>query len=259
MKNNDVPQTNRPNRKQPEKERRFDKTALHHNIGRMIHRDYAAHWFRWGFADQLIKLPNNRHRVLDVGCGTDLALCYILCFTNNQTLRPDVYVGVDLNDVKKRPDSPVVKVHAPFNFVDDWRELLELYEPFTHAVCYEVIEHMAPADACYLLKGVYQLLAKDGIFLLSTPVYDGKAKAHNHIHEYTVEELQQTLEANKFKVERRFGTFMNANMIKKVAPPEYVELVNKLRDFYSWNVLANFLAPLYPDASRNNLWGLTKR
>ena len=242
-----------------DKARRFDTTSLRGTVhGRLIHRDYAAHWFRWGFAERLIMLPDNQHRVLDIGCGVDLPLCKAMVHTHKQTLMPQLYVGTDLNEIKSYPGSAKVKVHAPFDFVADHQQLYDLYGPFTHAVCYEVVEHMAPADALALIKGAYALLADDGTFLLSTPVYDGKAKAKNHIHEFTIPELTGLVQAGGFVVQRRFGTFMNAQEIKKAAPPAYVELVNQLRDYYSWDVLSNFLAPLYPDHSRNNLWVLKK-
>lgn len=239
--------------------RRFDQSQLNSKLqGRMIHRDYAAHWFRWGFANRLIKLPKNQHTVLDVGCGSEIMLSQVLFATQNPQNRPKLYVGIDLNPIRKQSNAMGLKVHAPFNFVDDWVQLQNLYEPFTHATCFEVIEHMEVEDASKLLAGVHSLLRQDGTFLLSTPVYDGKARARNHIHEFTVHELNNLLSQLGFQVSQRYGTFMNSYDIKKVAPSEQVELVERLSGYYSWDVLSNFLAPLYPDHSRNNLWVLKK-
>jgi hypothetical protein len=99
-----------------------------------------------------------------------------------------------------------------------------------------------------------------GVLLLSTPVYDGKARARNHIHEYTIPELQELLEKAGFKVYQRYGTFMNKNDAKRVMTPAQKEVYMALSKFYSNDVLSTFLAPLHPDHSRNNVWvcGLKK-
>jgi hypothetical protein len=92
---------------------------------------------------------------------------------------------------------------------------------------------------------------------LSTPVFDGKA-AVNHVHEYTIPELAALIEESGWKVEQRFGTFMNAQEVKKVAAPEHRKTWDDLADYYGGDVLATFLAPLYPDNARNNLWVLNR-
>lgn len=256
-----VAQPNRRIGKTPEKARHFDQTSLSADChGVTISRDYAAHWFRWGFAHQLIALSNNKHRVLDIGCGVEVPLARVLCGNSNLTLVPELYVGVDLNKLNYSSDwHRRARFHSQFNFVADGLKLKESYpEPFTHAVCFEVIEHMQPEAALILLQHTRQLVADDGVFLLSTPVYDGKAKARNHIHEFTIEELQGLIATAGWTVKQRYGTFANINDLKKVVPPEQLQLLEQLHCFYSWDVLVNFLAPLYPDASRNNVWVLVK-
>ena len=77
-------------------DRKFDKTQLRAaQYGDKVHRDYAAHFFRWGFATRFIKKGMS---VLDVGCGQDLPLVRVLAPSMSHI--PGRYVGVDMNRVK---------------------------------------------------------------------------------------------------------------------------------------------------------------
>ena len=42
--------------------------------------------------------------------------------------------------------------------------------------------------------------------------------------------------------------------LKQVMTPEHTEVFNRLRQYYDTNALAVMMAPLYPEASRNNIW-----
>jgi 2-polyprenyl-3-methyl-5-hydroxy-6-metoxy-1,4-benzoquinol methylase len=253
-------QPTRSGKKRPE--RRFDKTQLKSNHhGNYVHRDYAAHFFRWGWVSRHI---DKGDRILEVGCGQELPLMRVL--SGNMSTIPEVYVGVDLNKVEQ-PSSPKwAHVVSEYNFVDDYDKLighlgahrdLHLQSSFNVGVCFEVIEHMMPVDGFKMLQGFRRLIQPEGRLFLSTPVFDGKA-AVNHVHEYTIPELEALIRESGWNVERRFGTFMNAQEVKKVAGPEHRKTWDDLADYYGGDVLATFLAPLYPDNARNNLWVLNR-
>lgn len=233
--------------------RDFDKTSLRQNQhGHWVHRDYAAHFFRWGFAARLIK---GGAKVLDIGCGTDQALTRILCYKPSGL--PKKLIGVDYGKVTPKFSPAWFELRGGFDFTKRWKELRK-DGPFDVIVCLEVIEHMQKAHGKKLLKGARELLADGGSFLLSTPVFDAKTgMAQNHIHEYGVKELQKEIERAGLVVHERFGTFMSALRCKDTAPP-HRETWSALRAYYSDDVLACFLAPLYPDASRNNFWILKR-
>jgi 2-polyprenyl-3-methyl-5-hydroxy-6-metoxy-1,4-benzoquinol methylase len=233
-------------------DRRFDQTQLRAaKYGERVHRDYAAHFFKWGFATRHIG-PTDR--VLEVGCGGDLPLVNVLRMGGRYN--PASYLGCDLNNVAAyRPAWATVKDH--FNFVDDYLQLAT-EDAYTLGVCIEVIEHMDVEDGRKLLAGFRTLLTDDGKLILSTPVFNGRA-AKNHIHEYTVPELQQLIEEAGFTVLERYGTFASYRDIVKVATPAHREVLDGIRQLYSEEVTACFLAPLYPDESRNNVWVLTPR
>jgi len=243
------------------KERRFDKTQLRaKHQGTRVHRDYAAHYFRWGFAHRFI---NEKKSVLDIGCGVDQPLPKVLCYRKNT--RPRVYVGVDLNKIPKKFGAAWAVIKDQFQFTDDWPYLRHIdlvgEKHYDVVCCFEVIEHMEVDDARELLKGAYTLTkpkAEGGIFLLSTPVYDGVHMPKNHIHEFTVPELQNLLEEEHFVVKHRYGTFSSWPVIRKVITPEERNICDRLLKYYSHEIISTFLAPLYPDHSRNNVWVLER-
>jgi DNA (cytosine-5)-methyltransferase 1 len=231
-------------------DRAFDRSSLRANShGQWIHRDYGAHFFRWSFAGRFI---TNETEVLDVGMGPDVAFVGVLTMPRNQV--PRRYVGVDLNRApRKAPSRQWAELKWEFNFLERHAELGQ----FDLVTSLEVIEHMYKPDGVRLLAGMAKCLKPNGKLLLSTPVFNGKAAA-NHLHEWQVPELQAEIEAQGLVVEARYGAFASANELKRSADPAHLELVRRLSAFHSGEVLACFLAPLYPDASRNNVWVLRR-
>lgn len=223
----------------------YDTTSLRSTgTGTRVHRDYAAHFFRWGWVTREL---NNDLEVLEVGCGPEYPLTKVVQISP-QSL-PKRYVGVDLNPLTKIPQLRWAEFKGDFNFVERYTELGQ----FDRVVCLEVIEHMTRPLGDRLLAGIRECLRPGGSLYLSTPVFNGKA-ALNHIHEYTIPELAEAIADAGLTVEQRFGTFASYHDIKKAARPEHLEVLDALRAFYSTDVTACFLAPLYPDASRNNFW-----
>ncbi len=237
--------------------RRFDKTQLKENgHGQGVHRDYAAHFFRWGWAKKLV---DQGSFVLDVGCGQDQPLAKVLAAGVAQNL-PAVMVAVDYNKIQKPFNVNWLTTLDQFDFTTRWQETLDLLpvsphfeSKFDYIVNFEVIEHMHTCDGRKLLTAMRQCVKSNGRLMLSTPVFNGRAAA-NHLHEYTVDELWALLEETGWVVEKRFGTFASYNDLKKVLNEQQRADLERLREFYDGDVAACFWAPLYPDASRNNAW-----
>lgn len=235
-------------------DRRFDKTQLRANAhGRTVHRDYAAHFFRWGWVSRQVKAGES---ILDVGCGQDQPLLYVLG-ARIQTV-PDLYVGIDLNSIPKKSSVRWADIHDQFDFVSNGKALVDKkYTPFDKAVCFEVIEHMQPEDGDKLLGNLFYALRPGGFLYLSTPVFDGLAAA-NHVHEYTIPELQGHVERAGFKIVRRVGTFASKPDIKRVINAQEQTFYDELEEWFGGDVMATIFACKYPDSSRNNLWILQK-
>lgn len=229
----------------------FDKTSLYGNYGYAVHRDYAAHFFRWSHAFRHITTST---AMLDIGCGVDTPMAKAITMRHS---RPKSYVGVDMNLLTRAPPRQWATYHGRFDFTRRWKEL-KREGGYDLIVSFEAIEHMPVSAGQRLLRGARELLAPSGLFMLSTPVFNGSA-AKNHVHEYTIEELAAEIKKAKLVVEKRYGTFASYHDVKKVCSKEERALLDQLRDYYDGEVAACFLAPKYPDASRNNVWLLRRQ
>jgi SAM-dependent methyltransferase len=252
--------------KRVREDRRFDRTQLRiSGHGRTVHRDYWAHVLRWPFVVNQLNYTEELalkygwvHReikqgmsILDIGCGQDQPLLYVLG-ARIQTV-PEVYVGVDLNPIRNKSRVKWADIHDQFDFVNNWKRLDDLYTPFDVCVCFEVIEHMSPEDGAKMLVGIRSLLKPGGLLYLSTPVFNGLAAA-NHIHEYRADELNNAIVAAGFDVKQRYGTFASKPDIKPKLSTAEVDVYNRLEKWFGGEILSCIFAPLYPDASRNILW-----
>jgi hypothetical protein len=232
----------------PRPPRRFDTTSCRRRVYEdVVHRDYLAHCLRWSWID---RHTTHDDRVLDIGCGRDFPLVKLYSFSNS---RPKEYVGVDVGALPNPPHRGWATFHEHFDFLARGKELGR----FDVIACLEVIEHMEVGDGFALLRGIRDALTDDGHCLLSTPVFNGSAAA-NHIHEYEAEELRDTILASGLKIKKRWGTFASMPDMKKVMTPEHRAVFEALSEFYSHDFMACTLAPLYPDAARNNAWLLTR-
>lgn len=230
--------------------REFDQTQLRAACyGHRVHRDYAAHFFRWGFARRFV---TSRSVVLDVGCGQDGALVSVL--SQNLSSVPRRYVGVDLNSLPRVPRRSWATYHEKFNFVARWGEL---GDQFTVVTCFEMIEHMAKPNGLRLLRSLRACCAPAGTVLLSTPVFNGTA-AKNHVHEWRVPELSSAVHAAGLRVADRFGTFASQRDVKPDLDAHEVSVLERLSKYYDNDVLSCFVAPLHPDHARNCIWILKR-
>lgn len=241
--------------------RDYDTTQLREaGHGRTLHRDYSAHFFRWSFARRFITAKDH---VLEVGCGEDKPLSKIL--TGGAAAHVASYTGVDINKLKPSA-SQRLEFIGEFNFVEKYKTMLKSRpEGWDVLVNFEVIEHMKVEHGANLLKGMFACTKPGGVLLLSTPVYDGKRHAANHIHEYTAPELQKAIEKAGYVVEKRFGTFMDIKHIGKaeastaaVDPKKLTDAIKLVRQgleqYFDNDAISNIFGPLYPDHARNNLW-----
>jgi SAM-dependent methyltransferase len=171
----------------------------------------------------------------------------------------DHYVGVDINKLQPQKNQRL-EFHSEFNFVTEHKKLIKdrLFDVVVHL---EVIEHMKIEHGRKMLRNCHECLKPGGLMIMSTPCYDGKRHAANHIHEYTVEELQKETEKAGFEIVGRFGCFMDIKHIgkpKKTGDKDLDDAVSlvydRLNKYYDNDALSCIFAPLYPDNARNNLW-----
>lgn len=256
----------------------LDKTHLSIDIAekrRLIHRDYIAHCFRWSHvARNLMRSGAYKDAtVLDLGCGKELPMAKML-YSNRLMVKN--YVGLDAN----KPDSLHTDHFAngkfPLNaygnavfprdltIENDYISVCgDDYDFPTHITSFEVIEHIEPKHVIDFLSAVLHMQKQakanniDSTFYLSTPCYDGKKAADNHVNEMSYELLRRVLLTMGFTIQNVYGTFASIYDYKdKLEEDGYGKLFNDMRAYYDTNVLATIFAPLYPSMSRNALWEL---
>lgn len=240
-------------------DRDYDQTQLRESgHGRVLARDYSAHFFRWSFARRYITAKDN---VLEVGCGEDKPLSKLL--TGGAAARVNHYTGVDLNKLKPS-NSQRLTFHGEFNFVDRYKELLKAQpQGFDVLVCMEVVEHFHSKFMPKFMKNCFECLKPGGVMLLSTPVWDHVRMAANHINEMDIPTLQKHVEKAGFKVRRRYGTFTDIKVIGKVetdraSKDAILEVRKALSEYFDSDAISNIFGNLYPDHARNNLWILDR-
>jgi site-specific DNA-cytosine methylase len=253
------------------KDRRYDLTQLRAGThGYYVHRDYASHYFRWGWAT---RQAGPETKLLEVGCGQDLPLTRVFIYHNGI---PKEMVSVDLNSIKDHVQPKWFTLYDETNFLEAYQAIVAKHGRFDLVTCFEVIEHMPDVDGHALLAALRECVTDDGAILLSTPVFNGKAAA-NHIHEWTIPELEQAIHAAGLRVEKRWGTFASYHDVKRglvdwmakhpiagdpaaqmMAQQTVLDFYESLREFYADDVLANFMAPNLPDHARNNAWRLRR-
>jgi 2-polyprenyl-3-methyl-5-hydroxy-6-metoxy-1,4-benzoquinol methylase len=239
-----------PGQGKPREPRRFDSTYLNVEAETAVHRDYAAHFFRWGFATRFCK----GKRVLDAGCGDKWPLGQVLQNHGNMGIRAEKYVGVDVSAKVPERRTKFYDLYPSFDFTSPEARagLRETYGLFDVVTSFEVIEHMAEADQRSYAAGLKEMTRPGGRVLISTPTAQGRP-ARNHIRELKVEELHAILNGAGLKVVDRFGTFGDVGRLRSAATDGDKFVMDRLRDYYTDDVLACFLAPLYPDSCKNNI------
>ena len=245
-----------------------------------IHRDYIAHSLRWSAALRLaMKMasasPTKHIRVLDVGCGQHLPLFRAL--KASTSAKSVSYVGVDVRKSYSRKVESAIPKKSSREFslyfdlpIQDFtadnqttpsRSSVQTFAgkdastPFELVTCFEVVEHISPAEVGPMLTRIHELLCpRNGVAMISTPAWNLKAAAVNHINEMTYEAFGACLEANGFHIAQHYGTFASQTDIKKEMTEAELDIFNRLKAYYDTNVLSIIFAPLYPQASRNVVW-----
>lgn len=225
-----------------------------------IHRDYIAHCLRWS---HVIKRMSERKAyeraiVLDVGCGRELPLAKTLYSGRHIVKR---FLGVDVGPIN---DEAVAIFDSGKFPLDVWentdvcsigREDLEGVRP-NWVTCFEVLEHVEPLHMLKMLRHIRELMDPDGVAFFSTPCWDLRTCAANHVNEMRYEALGAIFEREGWQIRNIHGTFASQTDYMDKLEPAHRTVWEALRDYYDSNLLACIFAPFYPAYSRNCLWEL---
>ena len=233
-----------------------------------LHRDYIAHCFRWSHVIKRL-MQNQRYksaRILDIGCGRELPLAKTLY---SSKMIPDLYVGIDAGPMnadaveaaKKGKMAPVVELHQNTCFSSKWAADIQGggARQFSDIVCFECAEHVEPDMLKDMLDGMKSLMGVGSRLWISTPCWDYKSCAANHVNEMTYGAFGAMLMQAGFIIENNHGTFASMSDYVPKMNAAYKEVFDDLRDYYDSNVLSVIFAPMFPAQSRNCLWELRIR
>ena len=232
----------------------------------VFHRDQFAHYLRW---THILKEAKIGETIVDFGCGNGnlLEVLYRNKFKQSR------YIGIDIR--QKTIDTAKEK----FSMVD-WAEFIadDLIIPTTDftqlkgdKVCsFEVMEHVGKQNGDVFLQNFLACGNENATYYLSTPNFDeqvGAAGNHTYdsgdgrgiaVQEWGHEELQTILE-KYFVIEKKFGTFASQRDYKPLMNDWQKEMFAALTEYYDSNLVANLMAPMFPEKSRNTLWVMKAR
>lgn len=231
-----------------------------------VHRDYAAHYFRWSSVLRLI--GTKPAGLLDVGCGREAPLAAML-YSNRRTSVQ--YVGVDHGPIEPVIDFNSDKFKPWFIPHTDFMDLIDvqlegLFEDGYPDVitCFEVLEHVEPDHAYQMLCHMYDLIRPDtGRVMLSTPCFDAQVgPADNHVNELSYHTLGQMIESAGFTIVDKWGTFASQADYKGALVERFgdvgVEMFKRLSVTFDSSVVSNIFATFWPEHSRNVFWILRR-
>jgi 2-polyprenyl-3-methyl-5-hydroxy-6-metoxy-1,4-benzoquinol methylase len=245
--------------KDPEGEKRIiNKTDLNPEQAcerNYIHRDLLAHQSRWSNVIKWAAKLKNKDEltVLDVGCGSTIPLLRTL-YVNK--LKPRYYHGMDFRKLSITDSGVAPNFEAEITQAD-FAEGLPVckYGDWGLITFLEVLEHNSKEAGIKILENIKIIMSPSTILFLSTPCFNDKSHADNHIYEWRYQELKDQLES-MFVIEKHYGTFASQGDIEPVLTPAEREYYDEAKEYFDSNFTAILLAFAHPEVSRNCLWRL---
>lgn len=142
-------------------------------------------------------LPTKKIRILDIGFGQGYFEEMLQSIRKNY----EIY-GIDISS--KATEWANKKFSGNF-ICSDISKIEDLYnkKSFDVVVAIELIEHISPSKIFNFYRSVHELLKKDGVLILSTPLNEGlklsKKNPSGHVREYRPEIIKMELELSGFK------------------------------------------------------------
>lgn len=233
----------------------------------VFHRDQFAHYLRW---THILKEAKIGESIVDFGCGQANLL---EVFYRNK-FKQESYVGIDIRQktIEAAADKFANVPWAKFFVADLVTSSTDFFNQFNadKVCCFEVLEHVGKQN-CHTFLEHFKACGKDtATYYLSTPNYDpevGAAGNHTYdsgdgrgvdVQEFDHWELESILQQH-FDIVKKYGTFASAKDYKPLMNDWQKQMFEALKDYYDSNLIANIMAPMFPDASRNTLWVLKRK
>lgn len=253
----------------PKKKSKYNTTDLDPQTSfekHVYHRDQFAHYLRW---THVLNHATIGETIADFGCGGGSLL---EVFYRNK-FKCKKYVGMDIRTktIENAKEHFAGVPWAEFHAVD---LILDPY-PFKDiqadkVISFEVAEHIGKQNIEKFLENFRDCGNATATYYLSTPNFDEKVgAAGNHTfdsgdgrgtvpQEFDHFELQAHLE-KFFTVEKKYGTFASQTHYKPHLNDWQQKMFDGLRQYYDSNLVANIMAPFFPEQARNCLWVLKRK
>lgn len=227
----------------------------------VFHRDQFAHYLRW---THILKEAKIGETIVDFGCGKGnlLEVLYRNRFKCKQ------YIGIDIRERTIAGAKESFKAVDWATFVaDDLILNKHDYSKFqADKVCsFEVLEHVGKQNADKFCENFKACGNIEATYYISTPNFDkqvGAAGNHTYdsgdgrgvdVQEFSYQELHD-LFSKHFVIVDSFGTFASQRDYKPLMNEWQTNMYDHLKRYYDPNLIANLMAPFFPQASRNTLW-----
>jgi 2-polyprenyl-3-methyl-5-hydroxy-6-metoxy-1,4-benzoquinol methylase len=232
----------------------------------VFHRDQFAHYLRW---THILKEATIGETIVDFGCGKGNLLEVLY----RNKFKCKHYIGIDIRE------KTISKAREHFSVVD-WASFLAddlIFPQYDYntfkadKVCsFEVLEHVGKQNADKFCENFKACGNIDATYYISTPNFDehvGAAGNHTYdsgdergvaVQEFSWQELHD-LFSKHFVIVDSFGTFASQRDYKPLMSEWQTNMYNHLKRYYDSNLVANLMAPFFPQASRNTLWVLKNR
>lgn len=232
----------------------------------VFHRDQFAHYLRWTY---ILKEAKIGESIVDFGCGQAnlLEVLYRNMFKQKE------YIGIDIREktIERAAEKFTNVPWAKFFVADLVKNHMDFSQFNADKVCaFEVLEHVGKQNVHTFLENFKACGHDNATYYLSTPNYNpcvGAAKNHIYdsgdgrgidVQEFDHWELEDIL-SQHFTIVKKFGTFASVKDYKPLMNEWQIKMYNALKEYYDNHFLANIMAPMFPDASRNTLWVLKRK
>jgi SAM-dependent methyltransferase len=232
----------------------------------VFHRDQFAHYLRW---THILKEAKIGESIVDFGCGA----ANLLEVLYRNKFKQKEYIGIDIREktIQEATEKYANVPWAHFYVADLVKNYMDFSKFNADKVCaFEVLEHVGKQNADAFLKNFKACGNNNATYYLSTPNYDpsvGAAGNHTYdsgdgrgvdVQEFDHWELEGIL-LKHFNIVKKFGTFASAKDYKPLMNDWQQKMFDALKEYYDSNLIANIMAPMFPDASRNTLWVLKRK
>jgi 2-polyprenyl-3-methyl-5-hydroxy-6-metoxy-1,4-benzoquinol methylase len=157
-------------------------------------------WHTWKFVIAAEKIPREKVRVVDIGCGPG-SFFYVLRKKNSDAM----LFGTDL--MLKQLEFAKTIAHGTHWFVSDATKMPLKTKSIDIATMLEIIEHLPPEEEHQILEQVHKSLAKNGRIIITTPNYRSLwpviewfwnimspiSYKHQHINKKTIKKMKASL------------------------------------------------------------------